>query len=290
MFTFIIILSICLLYISLKNKLINVQLSLTSLEQYEQVYIQYADTLSCPCNEISIKHGELVKLAPSYHEVCSLNSLSEEWIHYLADTDSTDLSGLDTAVPFQFQLLKSLCRLSREAVYSSLIQLHSTTRANNQLISRDSFQKRIDNMCCLNNLYNKLEPSFYYEKEWWPIFFTSEVYNTSSCTCAASLHCLKPATIDDIPIAGFFVGCYPIEAILHSASECVYNRTCIDLIQMNASETPIAIKMSLLQSKYKYDINETVQHKIDRLFIDEWRINHSYENYSDKCHSMECTS
>ncbi|CAF0982336.1 unnamed protein product [Adineta ricciae] len=313
--TFTIILSICILYTSLKNNLINVKLSLTNLKQYEQLYVRYPDTLNCPCNEISIKYRELVELIPSYHEVCSSVFVSDEWIRYLYIVDVANYQDFSGMVSFQFKLLKSLCRLLQETVSSSLMQFYSTSWVNNQLISRDSFRKRVDNTV---EIFQKSTKETFkqvfrmtreilhgnailttYHSNWGYIVFSENPeeiyylipmkYNNDSCTCATSLQCVEPSTLVSIPVDGFFFGCYPVEAMLHSSLECLYNKICVDLILSVIPQTSIEITIDVLQSKPKYGINETVQRMIDRLFVDDWSINRFYENYSDKCHPTECT-
>ncbi|CAF1446733.1 unnamed protein product [Adineta ricciae] len=84
-------------------------------------------------------------------------------------------------------------------------------------------------------------------------------------------------------------GCYPVEALLHSSLECLYNKTCLDLILSSIGQSLEKIDVKVLQLKPKYGMNETVQHMIDRLFVDEWNINYSHLNYSKKCHATDCS-
>jgi hypothetical protein len=66
----------------------------------------------------------------------------------------------------------------------------------------------------------------------------------------------------------FSIGCYPVESILHSSLECLYNETCLNFIVSS--------------------INETVQHMVDRLFINRWYVDQSCDNYYKKCRPSHC--
>ncbi|UJR19191.1 hypothetical protein I4U23_022321 [Adineta vaga] len=76
--------------------------------------------------------------------------------------------------------------------------------------------------------------------------------------------------VDGIPVDSLFIGCYPVEAVLRSSLECLYKKTCIDLISSNFQQNSPSFTVEVLQSETKYGINETVQHMIDRLFVNDW--------------------
>ncbi|CAF1689503.1 unnamed protein product, partial [Adineta ricciae] len=115
------------------------------LKQYEQLYNKYPNTLTCSCNELSIKYEEFIQLTPIYHEICSSDFVQQEWIDYLSVKANINDRNFQATGSFQFQSVRSLCRLIEETVDFSLTQLYSTIFVSNQLISRDLFQNRIDN-------------------------------------------------------------------------------------------------------------------------------------------------
>ncbi|CAF0930022.1 unnamed protein product [Adineta ricciae] len=314
--TFILTLSLCILYTSLTNKFITVKFQLKDLKQYEQLYNKYPNTLTCLCNEISIKYEEFIQLTPIYHEICSSDFIQQKWIDYLLVEENVNDRNFQATGSFQFQAVRSLCRLIEETVDLSLTQLYSTMFVSNQLISRDSFQNRIDNTVDLfiksteqrfKHIFQITREIFHgsavlttHQTNWeydvllnklnQYVFYTKAItYNNMSCTCATSLHCVEAAKLNGISINGLFTGCYPVESMLLSSFECLYNKTCVDFILSNIAQKLPMIEVKVLQLRTKFGINETVQHMVDRLFVNEWNPNYSYLNYSKKCRSTDCT-
>ncbi|CAF1533335.1 unnamed protein product [Adineta ricciae] len=277
--------------------------------------MKYPSTLICACSEISIKYEEFIELTPVYHEICSSNFVNQKWIDHLFQIGNLYHSSFHDVASLQFQALKSLCRLTKETINSSLTQFYSTRLITNQLISKNIFENRIDEII---NLFKKSTRHTFKEifqiareifhgntllsineKTWkyqiFPVNGKSIVYaipvtyNNGQCTCGTSLHCVELAMLNNTPIDGLFFGCYPIEAMLNSSLECLYNETCLDLILPSFHQDLINITIQPLQSETKFGIRETVQHMIDRLFVNEWNKNYSYLNYSRKCSSTECS-
>ena len=108
-----------------------------------------------------------------------------------------------------------------------------------------------------------------------------------NCSCATSSMCTSLATIDGgIVVPGFRVGCYPLDSLLQSTLECLYDRNCLTMIQslnssMNFTMTPLNSNRS--------SPNATVQSLVDELFIDDWKTNVSYENYYEICAPLFCS-
>jgi hypothetical protein len=94
-----------------------------------------------------------------------------------------------------------------------------------------------------------------------PVYTNPQSYN-NSCNCGTSTKCVQPAIVtEEFPsgLPGLLIGCYPLESMLQSSLECLYN-----------------------------GLNETVQHMVDRLFVDDWFINKSYDNYFQECGPSHC--
>ncbi|CAF1364191.1 unnamed protein product [Adineta ricciae] len=202
-----------------------------------------------------------------------------------------------------------------ETINSSLRQFYSTTLINNYLIDRNIFKTRINEL--INSFKKSTREKFgeifqvtrefvhgntflsadnkswkydlfkiYHQSIAYPV---SETYQKGQCTCATSLHCVESAMFNNISIDGLFFGCYPIEAMLYSSLECLYKKPCLDLISSSVQQDSPGFSVDVLRLEAKYSINETVQHILDRLFVNEWSFNYSYFNYTEKCHSTECT-
>ncbi|CAF1319985.1 unnamed protein product [Adineta ricciae] len=51
--------------------------------QYQKLQRQYSDSLQCPCTKISISYGQFVRTSPRFHQVCSSDFVTQEWINSL---------------------------------------------------------------------------------------------------------------------------------------------------------------------------------------------------------------
>lgn len=309
------ILFILVLYTSLNKKTITINVPLTDLTQYEQLQSKYPNTLSCPCSEISIEYDLFIQLTPSYHDVCSSDFVTQRWIDYLFDETKMNDRDFHATASAQFQVLASLCQLTQDTINASLTQFYSTKFISNQLVSMELFQTESNGVV---NLFQKLTPQTFkrtldiirgvvqgnlfmsaYQTNWKytlfeanflsPFYTNPITYNNNSCTCGTSAKCSQPVTLNNSVISGLLIGCYPVEAMLQSSLQCVYNQTCLDLLVSNLGQRLTNVTFDILSSHNPYGLNETVEHMIDRLFVDQWYMNYSYHNYFQRCHPTSCT-
>ncbi|CAF2648385.1 unnamed protein product [Rotaria sp. Silwood2] len=111
-------------------------------------------------------------------------------------------------------------------------------------------------------------------------------YENESCFCGNSPTCSSPAAIDEWIVADFRGGCYPIESLLQSTLECLYNITCINKIKRNDSTSDMIFRAldSTLSSP-----SVTVQSLVNALMTDQWETNITYEDYYKTCAPLSCT-
>ncbi|CAF3921398.1 unnamed protein product [Adineta steineri] len=318
----IIIFPILLSYILLNQKSVTVTVKLQSLDQYNNLRMKYPTTITCPCTDISIRYNQFIELNPSYHQICSSDFVSQQWFEYLYDENKAHEKSYYATASAQFQILSSLCKQAQEAVNSSLIQFYATKLTSSELISSDLLQIQVDTGV---NSFKKAMPQTFnqaldmlssfihgntfmstYETNWKftvlvtyseaPIYTNPQSYG-NSCSCATSLKCSQQAVLNDtlnITLPGLLIGCYPLESLLQSTLECLYNEQCLNLIliffgNQISNESSFEILNSSLLSESSFQMNETVQDMVDRLFVNEWNIIHSYQNYYEQCHPSQCT-
>lgn len=99
------------------------------------------------------------------------------------------------------------------------------------------------------------------------------IYN--QCSCSSSAKCV-------ISSRGMLTGCYPIESILQSTFECLYNQQCID-----STNTFESMNVSLL-SMSRFSLNQTIESIVNELMIEKLRYNFSYEDYFHACSPSIC--
>jgi len=220
----------------------------------------------------------------------------------------------------QFLVLVSLCQLTEETVNTSLTQFYATKFTSPQLISSKLFQIQIESFTTsfqasmpqtfkrtldtIRGLNQGNALMSAYETNWKftvlnvdlyaPVYTNPRSYG-NSCNCGTSTKCVQPAIVtEEFPsgLPGLLIGCYPLESMLQSSLECLYNQTCLDLIMLfmdgESSNITFTILNSSLPSTISYGLNETVQHMVDRLFADNWFINKSYDNYFQECGPSHC--
>ncbi|UJR24147.1 hypothetical protein I4U23_027113 [Adineta vaga] len=117
-----------------------------SLMTYIDIYEKYGN-IKCPCTDISIPYRIFLVLSPIYHQICSSDLVSEKWIEFLYDKQTTTFrSGEDfLGVSFsQFQILKSLCQISLNAINDDLEILYQSQLISDELLNQDLFNTQAE--------------------------------------------------------------------------------------------------------------------------------------------------
>ncbi|CAF4149829.1 unnamed protein product, partial [Adineta steineri] len=114
-------------------------------ELFNQLSIEHADTLSCPCSTIAVSYEILVSNTISFHPVCSSIYVSKEWIQalYLSYTSSLLVTDFRTTAKSQFELLADFCSICQKTVFESLTDLMNEQLVTVQLLSEDQVRSQI---------------------------------------------------------------------------------------------------------------------------------------------------
>lgn len=126
-----------------------------TLKQYEQLHTRQEE-LHCPCTRISIPYSDFTQINPTYHQICSSDFTTTQWIGYLfGDTDysnpylfaapfsdsSADALSIYDQLDFrtlsipQFYFLAQLCQFSEEIIQTAIVDFGKRTFIHSQLIS-----------------------------------------------------------------------------------------------------------------------------------------------------------
>jgi hypothetical protein len=282
-----------------------VEIMKPSLSMYKDLVAQSYDSLECPCAQISIKYESFLNIQPRFHEVCSSDFISDQWITYVYGTipPVKQFSPTDFlySASGQFQLLASFCQLSQETINNSLSQLGVSDFINTELLSSSLFDDRIQttinqfqltmpnlfvNTLSLirettgaNMLMTVLSTSWIFASppsinNGWTIHTVPLDYE--GCSCALSSKCVTPSR-------GMLADCYPLEAILQTTLECLYDQQCID-----STNTFIAMNISSSNSS-RFPLNTTIEFIVNQLMVEEFISNISYESYFNQCAPVSCT-
>ena len=220
-------------------------------------------------------------------------------------------------VSSHFQYLQGLCRLSIESTNNTIKQFLSTLFITKQLLSENDFNQNINssieqikinapttlyflfflirNINHGNSIISTYGTNFKYiaPVDYETYFLTQSVIYDNECSCGVYSNCTSQAYYidkinqsDRIAIEGFKVGCLPSESLLSSTLQCLYNVSCIDLIQkyMNSTDS-----LEPLRITTQSQMNKTINELINQLFIVQWLPTINYSSYFQDCSPSLCS-
>jgi hypothetical protein len=290
------------------------EISKPSIEIYEELLTHHSDTLQCPCVQSSIPYKLFMNVTVSNrHQVCSSPFITKEWIETLLLSEpQSSHSPIDfrkTAISF-FQLLASLCQLTKQHLNDELSDLLSRSLINTNAISRVQLNEQIHSLISQFQLNTPLsflttlqliramtsdnllipvfetnwqwmDPSLNHPEYWGVKLNTKPIVYNESCNCGLSSQCFQESST----MPGLLVGCYPLESLLKSTLQCLYNASCF-------SQLP-TVKRSfipLIDSKTsRYEKNSTVELILNQLMVEQWFNSVTYENYYNQCAPSLCS-
>ncbi|CAF4325043.1 unnamed protein product, partial [Rotaria sordida] len=104
------------LFSAFKSKLATVQIIKLSLSKYKDLLKDHSYSLQYSCSHISIPYETFLSIEPHFHDLCSSQFISNEWIHYIyGEGHLSRQFAFDDycySAPEQFLSLSSLCKLS----------------------------------------------------------------------------------------------------------------------------------------------------------------------------------
>jgi hypothetical protein len=125
------------------------------------------------------------------------------------------------------------------------------------------------------------------------------------CKCKSSVNCSTPLgfyenemrlaqsiTLSNMPIAnltGFLVGCNPVESLLRSTLECLFNSSCLNTIHRFIPSSNITSAYALNTGQTNFAPNMFIEELINELFIQNWTTNQSFSHYFAQCAPILCT-
>ena len=282
----------------------------------------YPSSLSCLCTSISIPYSTFISIEPHYHQLCSSDLISSQWILYTYSAHDVGSYILDYRyhAARQFQTLAMFCEQTRQMTTDAMQNFLQTRWVSSQAMGEHEFQVQIDflfhqwNSSTVdqynqtielilvtnqaNQLMNRQNVYFYIDRN--PAKTTVGPRQYDGCNCAFFSTCRTLMSIfdhnSDIPIdtvvyeiPNFFVGCFLIEALFASTLECFYNRTCmLGLDQYLDASLRQSLNFPALDASLNSPY-ETVQSLINRLLIDSWSWNVNFSSYYDVCAPYLCT-
>ena len=141
-----------------------------------------------------------------------------------------------------------------------------------------------------------------------PLLSIPITYGNGSCSCATSSSCFESAAFYNYTqsrvytIQGILRGCLYLDSILLSSLSCFFSNACISelvhAMPLGNPDTSVPareIDMSIISplefasTNSRFQVNDTVETILNRLFIDSWVNETSYERYFNACAPTYCT-
>lgn len=321
-YVYLVLLSIGLVILLIYNSLIHSTVTFTitnpSVEQYQELERDYgADTVYCPCSQLSIKYSSFIHLEYSFHAVCTSPFISHAYLQelFLVYNSLNQNYTKDNAFTLKgtlfshFQALLILCNLVKDGVNDARQTYFTSTIISTSIIDDNLFYKQTN--ASLSHFQSTLPNKFLnnlrlirgmtqgnglvslYSTNWYPLVRNWNAYQTvymepqyyGNCSCFISSACTQPS----VPfIQGYLVGCTPLEALLRSSIECLYEQDCIVFFtsHLNLSlPTPIPLNIN----ETRFFSNATVDSMVEKMFIETYTSNVSYSKFFEQCNPPSCT-
>ena len=126
---------IIFIYAAQKELYYTIRINNPSLDRYQQLIDQHSDAVHCPCSQLSVPYSSFLNLTPTFHPICSSNFTSDQWIDtlYYENASSYTPNDIRSVGHAQWQLLRSFCQLSRQAIENAF---QATFMSTNLIDSR----------------------------------------------------------------------------------------------------------------------------------------------------------
>jgi hypothetical protein len=305
-------------YMSLMNVTKTIVMKNPTVSDFAELYSEYPETLVCPCSQPWIVYSSFINIQYIFHQVCSSDFVTQDWISYLAMSTGTKFHyDFRSTSSSSFQALATFCDLSQSAISESLSQFYSNQYMSVYAITELSFNGQIPFLIDQfvssttnsflfsfsmirrsiqsNALFSGLKTNYIQEVQDNDVLSLSETYN--GCHCASSATCIYPSAIYNYPnttslfkIPGFYTGCYIIESLLQSNLQCFFNQTCINKLQNYIVSSP-SIQVTALNPLVtsRFPENLLIQNILDRLMVEDWKALLNYHAYYNACQPIQCS-
>ena len=138
--------SILVVYTTYQIHSQQIQLQNPSLSTYLHFYDKY-NNIKCPCTQIAVVYKNFLQISPIFHQVCSSDLTSEEWISFLYDKNKTTVryqADFRSTAFSQFQILRELCQSSQTATNDGIETLYNSQLVSDELLNENIFLPTVE--------------------------------------------------------------------------------------------------------------------------------------------------
>ncbi|CAF1383603.1 unnamed protein product [Adineta steineri] len=132
-------------YTSISHRIENKTVILPSQFIYENLQNKYGNSLQCSYTRISIPYGNFVQTSPLFHQVCSSDFISQQWINFIFQTYSTFIWPIDvrTSLSAMWQLIRTFCQSSINITTDALNQFDNSLLINTMLLTEELLEAKV---------------------------------------------------------------------------------------------------------------------------------------------------
>lgn len=308
------------IYISAVNITSVITVSLPTYQQFNDLCLLHAESLSCPCSKISSNYRAYIHLTYSLHHVCKSIYVTERWRQFISPT-TEPIAFVDfrTMGSLMFQGIQSLCELVTSIINSSTAQFLSNIYISTTATPKHAFEsymnasieqfiasttktfiwslELIRSTTQFNPLLSGLMTNFFIDRLGATTSTFSGPFIYGDCNCAFKRTCVvqqglyQNYSLSNVwHIPGLYRGCFILEALLQSHLECFYSQTCLQELQYNL-RPEITMNVTLLDQSMlsRFSPDTTLEIIVNSLMVDEWKQSVQHEKYFDICRPLECS-
>ncbi|CAF1381337.1 unnamed protein product [Adineta ricciae] len=259
---------------------------------FERLYSRYNHSLQCSCTNDKIAYVDFSSSPFKMHAVCNGSYfIDPQWF-----------ANFPLTIKYQFAVLSSICARSETAVALAGISFSSLNLLADHAMSRELHDARIRAthhqlqvqtkteiltpfqlnriLIHADKLMRRSDIQIYQSSGQIEAVFNS--YDNGTCNCALTSKCIREVVLS------FYIGCYPIDAMLQSTFECFYNINCMSLLESFSSEPNYNIQV-LNSNQSRFLPNTTIESMLNELMLEQWDIQINYTKYYIECNPKNCT-
>ena len=312
---------ILLLYTSIATVVKTINVPNPNLTNYEQLYNNHPETLSCPCTKISTSYSAFMNISYSFHPLCSSVFVTERWVAYVADSNygRRTLGDFRTLGSPIFQALRSFCQLVNQSIKADLSQFYSNEYVNGFVTPYSQLQTQLEALIDdfitatikrfslslrsvrdtsqANALMSALGTNYHVilGRTSETTRFYPQPYD-DDCDCRAHINCKTTAKIYSDSstssfwtVPGFYVGCFLLEGLRYSTLECLFNQTCIAELQDRLRSLSSMNVTALNPSRtIRFPPHTAIGDILDKLMVERWNRTVLFDQYFDSCQPDKC--
>ena len=294
-----------------------------TLQEYQQLYDKYRQTLTCPCTHVSIELSFFIHIDYTFHQLCSSDFVAPKWFDYLlrARLENSALWSRDfrSTSFYTFQSLASLCQDADDTISNNLKRFYANQYVSMILtpapLLKTQLQAQIDQFrlsivgeflsssriirgtlhgnALLSTLLTNALLRLNYATG---VTYVVQVMYGTDCSCVVSSWCsVRSRFFDGLTtnilfiVPGMYSGCFLVESLLQSTLECFYSDSCFNQLTGYISTTTLSnatILNATASSRYLPTTN--VSDIVNQLMLETWNWTMMYDKYYAECEPYEC--